>query len=697
MGRAAAAALVLAAVPAAALGQPAPAGDADIAHLVAMYEKVSVPASSVLVEDVRLAAGHLTLVLKSGSAAPVVSGSKVVGLFFEGQGAIEYRSEDPVEFPVMAFNLRKASSLTAERSDKALTVRDGFQRVLWLAAGRALPALPGGAELWNAGESRLLASAAVRPSLEASFQRHREKFRRARGGPTSHLFALVRGNGSTAPVVVAEIEGGKEDLRYVDDEAEDRSERLTLLRRPETSDAEMRRQLYAVTISEQPIGRDRRDVMQAPFLLTDVRVELSASDGKDASLTVIETVVPQERPRTVFAFSLHSTVYDVIGSGSLSPRIYRLKSVADAAGKALSFHHWNGEVLVGLREPAPPGQPVRLTFEITGDFLIRPGGDNYWELGAEPWFPQPDLSGQYYTFHAAVKVKKPFFPFASGRTLARRTEGDTNILETEIDKPVQFAVVLAGKYEWKEETRNGVTIRVASYAGRNERAMKQLTELAFGIIAFYENFLGPFPFPEFNILEINEYGFGQAPPGVMFITKEAFNPLLGEANQFFSQGVNERFAHEIAHQYWGHVVKMPSIEEQWLTESFAEYSAAIFLKAFKGQSTYTGLVRHWKTRAKSASDASPIPLANRVSVPGDRYVQFTIQTGLIYDQGALLLAALHKELGDQMFLTALKSFQKSLRWKFGSTKLFAGLLEFLTKKDYMPFFEKYYWGTAPAP
>jgi len=31
----------------------------------------------------------------------------------------------------------------------------------------------------------------------------------------------------------------------------------------------------------------------------------------------------------------------------------------------------------------------------------------------------------------------------------------------------------------------------------------------------------------------------------MFITSEAFSPMLTETDQFFSQGINERFAHEI--------------------------------------------------------------------------------------------------------------------------------------------------------
>jgi aminopeptidase N len=69
----------------------------------------------------------------------------------------------------------------------------------------------------------------------------------------------------------------------------------------------------------------------------------------------------------------------------------------------------------------------------------------------------------------------------------------------------------------------------------------------------------------------------------------------------------------------------------------------------------------------------------------------------VYEKGALLLAALHKELGDQVFLTFLKSFQKSFRWKFGSTRHVAGLLQFLTKKDFGPFFEANYWGTGMPP
>ena len=146
----------------------AAAGDEDLAQTVDRFEALRVGSASVPVRDVRLASGHLTLVLKSGSATPVLAGREIVGLFFYGQGALEYRSADPVEFPIMAFNARKASGLSTEKGDKVLIVRDSFERVLWLSAAAPLPELPGGSQVWKSGEARVEASASVGPPLRRS-------------------------------------------------------------------------------------------------------------------------------------------------------------------------------------------------------------------------------------------------------------------------------------------------------------------------------------------------------------------------------------------------------------------------------------------------------------------------------------------------------------------------------------------------
>jgi len=77
--------------------------------------------------------------------------------------------------------------------------------------------------------------------------------------------------------------------------------------------------------------------------------------------------------------------------------------------------------------------------------------------------------------------------------------------------------------------------------------------------------------------------------------------------------------------------------------------------------------------------------------------RFYTRQGLLYAKGPTLLHALHQELGDQVFLTWLKSIQSNFRWKFATTRQLFALLGFITKKDYTPFYNDYYWGLALPP
>ncbi len=656
-------------------GQSAAEGAPErLASVIDRFDHLRV-GDALSVQDRTLSAGRFTASLKSGRAAPVRAGDEVVGLFFEGEGSMEYTSTDPVEGPVVLFDARKGSSLKAEKTGRGVVVRDTFRHLLWIARGTPVSDLSG----------------APAPPLSDSFRREREKFGRMHAAPLSHDFALQELNGPSSPLVWAEMDGGKEDLVYELDRVDHPSEGLLMLHPSESRDNELRKFLWPVALSFQPIDRDPRDPSPPRFLLTAVDLDLAATAGNDATLTVNETFVPVGSPIAALRLDLVGLWYAQSGA-NLSTRAENIRSVTDESGRRLEFDHRNDEVVVALAESAPADRPLRLRFEIEGDFLIRPGGDNYWELGVSSWFPQPYLSEQAYTFHAAVSVPPPFVPFASGATIHRSSENGRNVLETRIDHPVQSAVVLAGKYEIHEESRDGVTIRVATYALENEHSMKQLTNVAAEAIAFYRGFLGPFPFDQFDIIEINDVGFGQAPPGILFITQEAFDPLIGDMTQLSARGIARTFTHEIAHQYWGIAVRIPAYSEQWLAESFAEYCAALFLKMRRGEAMYGALESTWKREAAFAVDAAPIPMASRVYVANDAIRRSEIRRGLLYAKGPLVLDALRRELGDQSFLDFLKAFQESHAWKFGSTRSLAELLQERTRKDFMPFFERYYWG-----
>lgn len=629
----------------------------------------------VAVSNLVLNVGHLRLTLATGSAARLTAAGEQVGFFFKGTGRFEYTAE-ATEMPIVTRNVKTDSHAILSGA----TISGDITEALVLLAGADAPDM---------------GSTAVGAPLADDLKTHQAVFQRAQVDPGSHLIAAQKlGPPGTASYI--EIVTAKDKLVYEYDSADLQEESLTSVHpwNDYVSDKKLAAYLFPTTLSSQPVGRDVRVYARPAFTITALDYSLT-TEGDNAKLEMTETIAPRFSGQRAFRFNLDTELFT--GDNKPSRRIH-VVSIADEQGKSLSFAHDIDNLLVVL--PAAATQPFKLKFVIDGDFLVRVEGDNAWQLVNFAWYPKSrNLAGNFFTVHSLIKLKKPFLPIAQGTTIVRKEEGDYNVVENVVDKPIAFPIVEGGKYHIVEEKRNDRVIRVATYAIPNEGAARKLTDLAFGFIDYYEYFLGPFPWKEFNIIQVNAYGYGQAPDATMFITNEAFNPLKQSewegaisAEQYYSQGVNERFAHEIAHQYWGSAVKMPSPEDQWLSESFAEYSAALLLKHFKGDAVFNRMVNIWRAQAKQAAAIAPIPYANRIG--GDQRLASAARTQLLYNKGPVLLAAIHKQIGDEKFLTFFKSYTKSFQWKFGTTKDVAGLLGFMTKQDWKPFFDQYYWGLA---
>ena len=650
---------------------------ATLTDLLSEYRGLTIATSRS--GPVSITVGHATYKLDSGTAAVVMAGDRPVGLFLSGAGTFTYETTNKDELTVFRYNAKHNNVQTAEVAGEKGTVRDSFQTVLLL--GNGLPELTG----------------SDTPPPAESFQKHRALFARTEltVPPAAHLMAYHDLDDPQARLVRAEIAGNAFPLLHIYDASYSQEETLQVLLRPSTRVGRFSDLIYPVPLSTQAIGRGNRSNPPVRALLTAVDVDLTGNMKEEATLVVTETIVPQKTPLKAIRFGLWKSLFMDMASRD---RHLNLRSITDEGGRKLSFDHTDSDdLIVGLAEPAPAGRPLKLRFEIDGNFLYRQDKTNYWELGISPWFPWLRMHEHAFTFHSVIKVEKPFTVFASGKNVRRQEEGNHNVIETIVDKPVSYIAILAGKYQYSEEVRKGVMIRVASFISKNEQAYKRIRDVAEATIDYYPFFLGPFPFDEITVIEKDTDGtfaYGQAPVGIVFITSEAFKPLNREVNHLVG-GVNSRFAHEMAHMYFGSAVRRASSEDQWLDESFADYAAALFRKAGKkGAAEFEEEFVAWKSAARDAAGHTSIPMANRLRNTGDPYSNALTRQGLIYSKGAYLLAALHKELGDEQFLTFLKSYQRSFRWKQASTADVIALLGFLTKKDYAPFFEQYYYGTA---
>lgn len=619
----------------------------------------------------------------SGTAWEVADGAgKPLGLWIRGEGRFEWSTEDAGAMKVFRENAGRVGGLDAKK-DGPIVGKVEEALVLFSVASRpaGLPEFRGEAP-----------EAAPPPPLKTFLDRWKDD---ALPAPAAGLCAAAVDD---RKYFLSYLIAGK-DVRHEVDETREDFDTLTVVERPRGLPATADAVRVGRTVARNPLGRGLRTAPRVDWLLTDLSVDVRETAESRGTFTVEETIVPQ---RTLSALS-----FDLDGR-SFSPRLLSrretlLEQVTLGDGTRLSTCFGGGALVVFLPKPAAAGVPLTLRFRYDAPYFER-YGDNYWELPlAGAWYPQP-LALMVQARHgmkAIVRAKKPLVPIAPGRTLRRFEDGEWNAVEAILEAKEPFQAILAGKYTFFEETRGGVTARVATYGLAKPLSAAKLLTLFHSLREFYEPYFGPFPFAEYTIVEVNDYGFGQAPPGLMKITREAFesNKFTGDlAAQVFSSGVNQRFAHEIAHAWWGGVVWNAQEADVWLVEAFAQMASGRALEVLKNAGEYDRLWRGWRAEAKESASRAPIPLAHALvarASPGAGDSLYADQVLLTYAKGPILLVALRKELGDRMFFTMMKSFLKSFATDRPAvvTDDLVGLLEFVTKKDWKPWFERYFYGT----
>ena len=95
--------------------------------------------------------------------------------------------------------------------------------------------------------------------------------------------------------------------------------------------------------------------------------------------------------------------------------------------------------------------------------------------------------------------------------------------------------------------------------------------------------LAHYPFPRLLATEIPS-GHGQGMPGFLHLAWSTFESQLTPYDDAFR-------AHEVAHQWWGHLVGWQSYHDQWLSEGFAEYMGAWYVqRKYLNNEKYRGQV-----------------------------------------------------------------------------------------------------------
>ena len=317
--------------------------------------------------------------------------------------------------------------------------------------------------------------------------------------------------------------------------------------------------------------------------------------------------------------------------------------------------------------------------------------------GADLWFPVKDHpSDKADTTSLHFTVPSNLVAASNGKLASVVDNKDgTKTFNWEVSQPISnYCIALnVAPYkliEDKVKSVSGEMIPIKFYVlPQDESKGQSLVDLLKKYVAFYEKYLGPYPF------RADKIGIAETPHlGMEHQTITAY----GNGFKYNADGDDWLLFHEFGHEWWANLVTAPDWNDFWIHEGFQSFMDTFYIETTKGKDAYFAAM---KARYRGLHNVKPVApreaqTTTQIYMMPPDYMK---SDGDIYGKGALILNTLRYYIGDDAFFKSLRrttypdpkmeKVSNGKQFHFETTDDFMRTAERESGKDLKWFFEVY--------